>query len=438
MSTELSIIIPTYNRNGSISQCLEHLNYPDADVIVVDDGSLVRVECPDHVRLVRHGSNRGRAATVNTGLHKALHETVLILDDDIYATPSMVEELALHKALHETVLILDDDIYATPSMVEELAFAFRKWKNRKGAIVGRVVWDPELGRTLTMDWLEKHGPFRDLAGDQPQPLANLSTGNTILWKPLVLENGGFDEGFTHYGLEDVELGLRLKRKGFEVRLHPLAVGYHHKSMEVLDLIHRELEEGKSAVYLHSSFPNHTPELGDIDAILRNEKLTDSISRTVERLEILESDPTSTLDDDTAQAFSDVYRHYFLKGAQEELQKISSIRQAPGRSNSPLALYDTASTLERSGQLREARELFRRVLFARNHEYLAGAQFHLGSIELALGNDRAARRHFADCIRIDPDFKKAVEKLQLSFPPDKTRPTLPLGTGDAPRKNCSVS
>ena len=411
MSTELSIIIPTYNRNGSVSQCLQHLNYPDADVIVVDDGSLLQVDCPDHVRLVRHGSNRGRAAAVNTGLHNALHDTVLILDDDIYATPSMVEELA---------------------------FAFRKWKNRKGAIVGRVVWDPELGRTLTMDWLEKHGPFRDLAGDQPRPLGNLSTGNTILWKPLVLENGGFDEGFTHYGLEDVELGLRLKRNGFEIRLHPLAVGYHHRSMEVLDLIHRELEEGKSAVYLHSSFPNHTPELGDIDGIVRNEKLTDSISRTVERLEILESDLTSTLDEATAQAFSDVYRHYFLKGAHMELQKISSIRQAPGRSNSPLALYNTASTLERSGQLREARELFRRVLFARNHEYLAGAQFHLGSIELALGNDRVAQRHFADCLRIDPDFKRAFEKLQLSFPVDETRPTLPVEKSNAVRKNCSVS
>ena len=178
MSTELSIIIPTYNRNGSVSECLEHLDYPNADIVVVDDGSPVRVDCADHVRLIRHGHNRGRAAAVNTGLRKALYDTVVILDDDIYATPLMLEELAS---------------------------AFRKWKNRKGAIVGRFVWDPELGRTLTMDWLEKHGPFRDLAECQPQPLANLSTGNTILWKPFVLENGGFDEGFTHCGLEDVEL-----------------------------------------------------------------------------------------------------------------------------------------------------------------------------------------------------------------------------------------
>ena len=411
MSTELSIIIPTYNRNGGVSQCVEHLNYPNADIIVVDDGSPVKVPCPDHVRLVRHGSSRGRAGAINTGLRKALHDTVLILDDDIYATPLMLEELAS---------------------------AFRKWKNRKGAIVGRVVWDPELIRTLTMDWLERHGPFRDLAEGQPRPLGSLSTGNTILWKPFVLENGGFEEGFTHHGLEDVELGLRLRRKGLEVRLHPLAVGYHHKSMEVLDLVHRGLEEGKSAVYLHSSFPNHIPELGDIDAIVRNEALTDSISRTVERLEKLESGSTSTLDDAATQAFSDVYRHYFLKGAHEELQKTGRIRQTPGRSPSTLALYNRASALERCGQLREARELFRRVLFAKDHEYLAGAQFHLGNIELALGNERVAQRHFADCLRIDPDFKKALEELKLSHPPDEIRPTVFVEKSGVGQKNWSVS
>ena len=139
---------PDLQPERGVSQCVEHLNYPNADIIVVDDGSPVKVPCPDHVRLVRHGSSRGRAGAINTGLRKALHDTVLILDDDIYATPLMLEELAS---------------------------AFRKWKNRKGAIVGRVVWDPELIRTLTMDWLERHGPFRDLAEGQPRPLGSLST-----------------------------------------------------------------------------------------------------------------------------------------------------------------------------------------------------------------------------------------------------------------------
>jgi len=209
---DLSIIIPTYNRNSSLAECLQSLEHNDAEIIVVDDGSPDPVEVASNVRLLRHESHRGRAAAVNTGLRAAVHNLTLVIDDDIYAAPDMVARLA-------------DE--------------FTVWNNPKLALVGRIVCDPEVKMTLTMRWLEELGPYRDISSKRSGLLSNLATANTMMWRPFVLQHGGFDEKFTTHGLADVELGLRLKQNGLEVRLLATAIGFHHRSVNVRDLVKRE-------------------------------------------------------------------------------------------------------------------------------------------------------------------------------------------------------
>jgi len=177
---ELSIIIPTYNRNSPLAECLQSLEHNDVEFIVVDDGSPTPVQAAPNVRIIRHESHRGRAAAINTGLRAATHNMTLIIDDDIYAAPDMVTRLA-------------DE--------------FAVWNNPKLALVGRVVCDPELKMTLTMRWLEELGPDRDVSSRRSGLLSQLATTNTMMWRPFVLQHGGFDEKFTPYGLADVELGL---------------------------------------------------------------------------------------------------------------------------------------------------------------------------------------------------------------------------------------
>src|SRR5688572_9521125 len=157
--------------------------------------------------VLRHERNRGRAAALNTGLRAASHDLVLIIDDHIFASRDMVTRL-----------------------VDE----FMIKRNNTLALVSRLVWDPDVQLTPTMRWMEEAGPFRDISSDQSGLLANLSTGCTLLWKPFVLEHGGFDEHFTENGLEDIELGLRLAKHGLEVRLLASAVGYRHQSLKVRD------------------------------------------------------------------------------------------------------------------------------------------------------------------------------------------------------------
>src|SRR5438874_1833777 len=91
---DLTIIIPTRDRNASVLECVMAVEHNGAEIIVVDDASDRRVVLPPNVRVIRHDRRRGRSASINTGLRAAQHDAVLIVDDDIYAAPDMVVRLA--------------------------------------------------------------------------------------------------------------------------------------------------------------------------------------------------------------------------------------------------------------------------------------------------------------------------------------------------------
>jgi len=85
-----SIVIPTYNRKDLLRRCLAaatNQDYPDYEVIVVDDGStdgtgeMVRREFP-RVRYIRQEPNRGPAAARNRGIEAATGEIIAFTDDD--------------------------------------------------------------------------------------------------------------------------------------------------------------------------------------------------------------------------------------------------------------------------------------------------------------------------------------------------------------------
>ena len=380
---ELSIIIPTYNRNSPLAECLQSLEHNDVEFIVVDDGSPTPVQAAPNVRILRHESHRGRAAAVNTGLRAATHNMTLIIDDDIYAAPDMVARL-----------------------VDEFAV----WNNPKLALVGRVVCDPELKMTLTMRWLEELGPDRDISSRRSGLLSNLATANTMLWRPFVLQHGGFDEKFTAHGLADVELGLRLKQSGLEVRLLANAIGFHHRTVNVRDLVQRELEEGHSAVYVHSKFPDYLPQIDDVPGLMQNAANEKDALSAVEEIALLEQADSSRLQSGISDLFMLIHRHYFLTGILKGLNTREADRPSNG-SFASLSLYNHATYLASTGELSEARRLFRLVRNRPDSEFWAGAEYQLGLIEAECGDASSARRYFTNCIALEPDHRMAREKLK---------------------------
>jgi hypothetical protein len=86
-----SIITPMYNRGNligrTINSCLSQ-DFPDFEVIVVDDGStddsreVVKAYADPRVKLICHATNRGQCAARNTGVEVAQGDWIIYLDSD--------------------------------------------------------------------------------------------------------------------------------------------------------------------------------------------------------------------------------------------------------------------------------------------------------------------------------------------------------------------
>lgn len=103
----ITVIIPAYNEGGAIGPTLEkiHQVMSDADcsgeIVVVDDGSsddtAVTVSQYNYVRLFQHPQNKGYGASLKTGIRRAQHDVVLIIDADgtypIEMIPTIAEKM---------------------------------------------------------------------------------------------------------------------------------------------------------------------------------------------------------------------------------------------------------------------------------------------------------------------------------------------------------
>lgn len=99
----VSIIIPVYNVEQYIEQCMETVleqTYPHLDIILVDDGSKDKSPkmCDDYaiqdsrVRVI-HKENGGLISAWMAGVNNALGEYLVFVDSDDWIEKNMVEEL---------------------------------------------------------------------------------------------------------------------------------------------------------------------------------------------------------------------------------------------------------------------------------------------------------------------------------------------------------
>jgi glycosyltransferase involved in cell wall biosynthesis len=98
-SPSVSVVIPTLNRGQHLPHAVASVlaqTVEDLEVVVVDDGSdppvdAASVSSDPRVRVVRHESNRGLAAALNTGVREARGRFVAHLDDDDRLLPRFLE-----------------------------------------------------------------------------------------------------------------------------------------------------------------------------------------------------------------------------------------------------------------------------------------------------------------------------------------------------------
>jgi glycosyltransferase involved in cell wall biosynthesis len=86
-ANSLSIVLPAKNEAKNLELVLPALrtNYPDAEILVINDGSTdntVSICRANNVRVVSHPYSKGNGAAIKTGANAALGETIIFMDAD--------------------------------------------------------------------------------------------------------------------------------------------------------------------------------------------------------------------------------------------------------------------------------------------------------------------------------------------------------------------
>ncbi len=204
----ISIVIPTYRREGVLIETLERLlamEYCAEEMVIVDQTALHEAKTEE---VLRELSDKGRVVWIrlprpsvphamNTGLTRAMHDVVLFLDDDIIPGSGLVQA---HLTAHlETSATL---------------------------VAGRVIQPWQEGKDYSA---EETFHFAAL---KPRWIDAFMGGNFSVRRNVAVELGGFDENFVGaaYNFE-AEFAYRLRSAGHRIYYSPEASIRHLKVQE---------------------------------------------------------------------------------------------------------------------------------------------------------------------------------------------------------------
>ncbi len=251
MQPSLSVVIPTHERADILARCLHHLSTQtiadQLEVIVVSDGhdhattklfspksALQLATC--NLRFLEIPKSQQGVAR-NRGVALATAPLVMFIGDDIFLERSACE---IHVKAHN------------PQPTTH---------NHESAVLGYTTWDPALGITPVMRWLEKSGwqfgyPLLKNYVHKPIPahMQHRFTYTSHISLPTeIAKQYPFREDVTLYGWEDIEWGSRLRDGGVPLIFEPDARALHRHRITMESSIKRMEVLGESAVRIGSLF-----------------------------------------------------------------------------------------------------------------------------------------------------------------------------------------
>lgn len=240
----ITIIIPTRNRPDLLKRTLSTLEKsgecPEStEIIVVDDGS-------------DENTRRKESYLVNT---MSLSVTLIMQPPK---GPAAARNRGIRAANNPIVLFLGDDILPAPHLTRIHLEHHGKYPQPTVAVLGRVTWDPDLEVTPLMAWLENGGPqfrYNDISDPNNVPSSYFWTANVSAKRDFILSVGGFNERFPDAAFEDVELGVRLARKGLILHYREDALGYHHHPMDLKGSLDRMNRLARGACIAADTIPD---------------------------------------------------------------------------------------------------------------------------------------------------------------------------------------
>ena len=253
---QISVVIPTYNAEKTVSRCLQALTNQTVapssyEIVVVDDGSAdgtrAVVQAFDGVRLYAQ-DHAGPAVARNLGVAHARGTVVLFTDADCEPVADWIERMAapLAGASHAT------DI--------EIVGAKGTYLTRQREIVARFVQ------------IEYEDKYDRMARDTY--IDFVDTYAAGYRRDVFLANGGFDASFPVASVEDQEFSFRLAKQGYKMVFVPEARVYHWgHARDIVSYWRKKFRIGYWKVLVQKRHPDklwrdsHTPQVLKMQILL---------------------------------------------------------------------------------------------------------------------------------------------------------------------------
>ncbi len=231
----VSVVVCTYNGGRTLEQCLQsllRLDYPDYEIIVVDDGSTDAtrsiVSRFPTVRAI-HQANQGLSFSRNVGLHAATGEIVAYTDSDCYTDPDWLTHL-----------------------VDQL-------ERTSAAAVGGPNLTPEDGWLAACVAASPGQPTHILESDQEAE--HIPGCNMAFRRDALLAIGGFDYQYKKAG-DDVDVCWRLQHAGQWITFAPAAFVWHHRRQTPRTYLRQQAGYGEAEALLRFKHPDRFNHRGD--------------------------------------------------------------------------------------------------------------------------------------------------------------------------------
>jgi GT2 family glycosyltransferase len=234
---EISVVVPTYNRIETLRHVVPSLLAQDLppesfEVLVCDsnsnDGTAeylaeMRERYPNVERVP--GAYSGRAMARNAGVERSRGAVVLFNDSDIIAAPDLLSRHLEHHRKTFDIAVVGLEVQVR---------SFEDYERKRDHPEARGALHPPGRKRLS--WLY------------------FLTGNASVRRDDLLRVGCFDESFTGYGHEDLELGYRLQKAGITILYEPRAVNYHWQDVGHEDQVEKMKLAGRSTVRFYRKHP----------------------------------------------------------------------------------------------------------------------------------------------------------------------------------------